>query len=184
MVCARCTMIIKKELESLGIKVLDIELGYAVVSIPEKVSRDVITSRLKTFDFELLLDKEAILIEQTKLAAIDFLQTPTAKKQIKTLSKFIEFRVGKNYSYISKLFSKLEDRTIEQYFIQLRIEKAKELIDYDELSLAQIATLLGYSSTPHLSSQFKKVTGVSVSAYKKYKLGKGDFPKRTALDKV
>lgn len=184
MVCDRCIMVIKSELEALGIQVFHIELGYAQVSMPNNISQETIASRLNVIGFELLLDKGTILIEQTKLAAIDYLQIPTTEKQVKTLSKFIALRIGKNYNYVSKLFSKIEGRTIEQYYIHLRIEKAKELIDYDELSLGQIATKLGYGSVHYLSSQFRKVTGVSITGFKKGNVGKGNLPLRRPVDKV
>ncbi len=184
MVCDRCIMAIKNTLTSLGVQISHVELGYAQVKIPEAVSWEAIASELNELGFELLQDKDMVLLEQIKLAVIRFLQMPPAEKETLSLSKFIASSVGKNYYYVSKLFSKVEGRTIEQYYIQLRVEKVKELIDYDEMSLGQIAAQLGYSSVHYLSSQFKKVTGISVSAYRKSTSGKGGFPMRTPIDKV
>lgn len=182
MVCSRCIMIVRNELEALGANVFSVELGYASVCLPRELPMEKVVRKLQEYEFDLIKDQDTIILEQTKIAMIAFLHMPHSERVQQSLSQFISYRVGKNYNYISKLFSKQINTTIEQYFIQLRIEKAKELLDYDELSLGQIANQLGYSSVQYLSSQFKKVMGISVSSYKKKMKSKA--PLRKPLDKI
>lgn len=171
MVCPRCETVINMELEQLGVHVLALRPGYAHVAIPESVNRSLIAQRLRHHGFELLEDPEKRTIEQIKTTTLEYLQTQeqaaSTGKAIPTLSNFLTQSLGKNYSYLSKLFSQHEDKTLEKYYIYLRIERVKELLDYGELNVSEIARQLGYSSVHYLSAQFKKVTGQSVSAYRK-----------------
>ncbi len=184
MVCSCSIMVVKNELESLGVRVTEIELGYATILRPKEVSKAMIAARLQPFELELLPEQTTIMIEETKIAVLQYLQMPSPKKASKNLSQYIADEVGRNYNSLSKLFSKKEGKTIEQYYIQLKVEKVKEFLDYDELSSGQIAIKLGYSSVHHLSSQFKKVSGLSVTAFKK-RLKTASLPTlRIPLDKL
>jgi AraC-like DNA-binding protein len=179
MVCDRCKMAVVNELEKQHIAFQKIELGE--VTVTEKID----ASRLKIFKenierlgFELIDDKKSKLIEKVKTEIINLLYKPNAKLKL-NFSSYLADKIGKDYSSISSLFSEVEGTTIEQYFIHQKIERVKELLVYDELSLSQIADQLEYSSVQHLSSQFKKVTGLTPSHFKKI-----DDKKRQVLDKI
>tara|TARA_R110002072_G_scaffold87601_2_gene197608 strand:- start:464 stop:1336 length:873 start_codon:yes stop_codon:yes gene_type:complete len=166
MVCPRCILVIQNELQGLGATVSTIQLGRATVQIPDTLTRSTIAARLNTYGFELLEDKEEILIEQIKLGIQNYIELLESSTQEVMLSDFLAHEIGKNYNFLSKLFSKSERLTIEAYYINKRIDRVKELLQYDELNLSEIAVKLGYSSVHYLSSQFKRVTGLSVSDYK------------------
>ncbi len=178
MVCDRCIKVIDEELTAMGLHVEDVQLGYAQVSgASTAMNTDIISEVLQSVGFELLKNEDAVLLEQIKVALRDYL----AKKKFSDndqLSVFLSRHLGKHYSVLSKHFSKNSGETIEKYFIKLRIEKVKELVDYGQLTLSQIAFELGYKSVQHLSAQFRKLQGISVSEYKK---GKHD---RRSLDNV
>ena len=168
MVCPRCVMVVGNELKVLGAEVESVKLGYAQVTLPATLTLEEIDTRMKKFGFELIYESENILTEQTKIAVLDYLKHVQSKgKKAKKLSAYISLKIGKNYNYLSKVFSKQTGDTLEKYYIHLRVEKVKELLDYDELNVSEIAITLGYSSVHYLSNQFKKVTGFSVSDYKK-----------------
>ncbi|KYG79295.1 AraC family transcriptional regulator [Roseivirga seohaensis] len=166
MVCPRCILVIQNELQELGATVSMIQLGHATIQIPATLTRDTIASRLKTYGFELLEDKEKILLEQIKLGIQHYIELLESSNKEVMLSDFLAHEIGKNYNSLSKLFSKAEGLTIETYYINKRIDRVKELVQYDELNLSEIGEKLGYSSVHYLSSQFKRVTGLSVSDYK------------------
>ena len=166
MVCPRCILVIQNELQELGATVSMIQLGHATIQIPATLTRDTIASRLKTYGFELLEDKEKILLEQIKLGIQHYIELLENSTKEAMLSDFLAHEIGKNYNSLSKLFSKAEGLTIETYYINKRIDRVKELVQYDELNLSEIGEKLGYSSVHYLSSQFKRVTGLSVSDYK------------------
>lgn len=172
MVCNRCILVVKSELEKLGQEVLSIELGEVVLK--DKISvndKKDITKQLETFGFEILNDSSSKTIEKIKTILIDLVQNKNNNINV-TLSDYLIQNLHQDYSKLSNLFSTVEGISIEKYFINLRIEKVKELIVYDELSLSEIADLLNYSSVAHLSNQFKKVTGFSPSYFKKIKESK------------
>jgi AraC-like DNA-binding protein len=131
-----------------------------------KASLQQFASDLKQAGFELLDDQKKQLIEQVKNLLIQKAQSGDVEEHF-SISKYISENIYKDYSSISRLFSEVEGITIEQFFILQKIEKTKEWLIYDELSLSQIAFQLGYSSTQHLSNQFKKVTGMTPSGFKK-----------------
>jgi len=178
MVCDRCSIVVRQELEKIGMKPLHVALGEISLSeppSPEKLER--LADSLSSVGFSLIDDKKGRTIEQIKNAIIEIVHRG---KQINTnLSDHLVQLIGRDYSYISNLFSEVEGNTIEQYLIHQKIERAKELLVYGELSLSQIAAQLGYSSTAHLSNQFKKVTGLTPSHFKSIKDNK-----RTSIDKV
>lgn len=172
MVCNRCIMVVKSAVEKLGFALLDVKLGEIQFKKPlTKTEIQLIANHLEPLGFELLDDKNSQLIEKIKVLLIDLVQNKNNDIPIK-LSDYLVLHLHKDYSKISNLFSGIEGISIEKYFINLRIEKVKELIFYDELSLSQIANLLNFSSVAHLSNQFKKVTGFSPSYFKNLKNNK------------
>ena len=167
MVCPRCILVVEEELKRMGAQILSIELGYVTIRTENKPTFEEINERLQKFGFELLEDKTEVMLEQIKLTISEYLAKLESHENDNTLSDYLSKELGKNYNFLSKLFSKLEIQTIESYFIEKRIDRVKELLDYDEKSLSEIAVNLGYSSVHYLSAQFKKVTGCSVTDYKK-----------------
>lgn len=154
MVCNRCKMVVKSELEKLGLQLLSVELGE--VEILTTISEEQImriSKKLETFGFEILNDSNSKIIEKIKTILIDLVQNKNNDINI-TLSDYLIQNLYQDYSKLSNLFSYVEGISIEKYFINLKIEKVKELIVYDELSLSEIADFLNYSSVSHLSNQF------------------------------
>jgi len=178
MVCDRCTIVVGQELEKLGIAPSSIALGEVILrDEPTPSLLSEIRGALARVGFGLIDDKKSRTIEQIRNAIIDVVQH---QKKLKTnLSDYLAEQIGRDYAYLSTLFSEVEGTTIEQFYIHQKIEKVKELLVYDELNLSQIAYALGYSSVAHLSNQFKKVTGLTPSHFKKI----GDN-KRIPIDKV
>lgn len=180
MVCHRCKMVVRTELEKLQLHPVSITLGEVLIE-EKKLTKDQLTAlsaSLKSVGFELIDDKRSKLIEQLKTFIIDAVHhkdEPPTKK----FSEIISQHLHHDYSYLSNLFSEVEGITIEQYIINQKIERVKEYIIYDELSLSEIAYKLGYSSVGHLSNQFKKVTGLTPSYFKQ--VGQ---QKRKPLDKI
>nr|WKN35894.1 helix-turn-helix domain-containing protein [Tunicatimonas sp. TK19036] len=168
MVCPRCIMVVENELKALGAEVQAVKLGYAEVTLPEAITLHIVDNKLKEFGFELLYDADSILAEEAKTAVLAYLKHLEQEgKNAKKLSDFVSSEIGKNYNYLSKIFSKQTGHTLEKYYILLRVEKVKELLDYDQLNVSEIALQLGYSSVHYLSNQFKRITGLSISDYKK-----------------
>ena len=179
MVCDRCKWVVKTEIEKLGFKANVIDLGEIELETdiePDQKKR--IKEALEKFGFELIDDKKSRIIEKIKALLIDVTQNKNADLS-KNLSLYIAEHLNQDYSKLSNLFSEVEGISIEKYFINLKIEKAKELIMYDELSLSEIADMLNYSNVAHLSNQFKKVTGFTPSYFKQIKVAK-----RTQIDKL
>lgn len=179
MVCNRCIMVVRDVMDKLGIEYIDVSLGE--VSLNRNISKDEIQeihNALQPLGFELIEDKNSRIIETIKSTIIDIVQNHDST--LKTnLSDVLSDRLNYDYSFLSNLFSEVEGTTIEKYFIAQRIEKVKELLVYDELSLTEIADKLNYSSVAYLSNQFKKVTGLTTRHFKKIK-----ELKRKPLDKV
>lgn len=168
MVCPRCIRVVREELLQLDLEVGKVSLGGAEVKALEgqELDMDLIGSTLKENGFELVKDRNTQLVEQIKLAIIDIVHHSKNFYLTTKNSDYISQKVGLSYSSLSRLFSKQEGITIEKYIILQKIEKVKELLEYEELTLSQIADKLGYSSVQHLSNQFRKEVGMSVSAYK------------------
>jgi len=179
MVCPRCLSTVRNELLNLGAEVLELELGKALIRYPKNsINVQSIENALKNNGFELLTNDESKIIEKIKIVLIGLIsETPIVMKV--NLSEILVDNLGKDYTFLSKLFSKTEGITIEKYFIQLKIEKAKELIQYNQLNFTEIAYELGYSSVNYLSNQFKQITGMSMSEHKKLSLWN-----RKPLDKI
>jgi len=180
MVCDRCIASVRQQLDDLNLKYKNIQLGEVELSkepTPKQIN-DLRESLLKA-GFELLDDKKAALVEKIKTVIVSMIQGYSEDEFNKKLSVVLEEKLKLDYHYLTTLFSSIESITIEKYAILQRIEKVKELLMYDEMSLAEIADKLGYSSVQHLSQQFKKITGFTTTQFKQLKENK-----RKALDKV
>lgn len=157
MVCNRCIKVVKEELTNLGLSIKNIELGRVeIASQLESVTIEKIDAVLKENGFKLIDDKKSRLIGQIKTIVIEFIHHNKKKPEHINSSDYLSGKMGYDYSYLSSLFSSVEGTTIEKYIINQKIEKVKELLVYDELSLNEIAYQLDYSSVQHLSTQFKK----------------------------
>jgi len=169
MVCGRCKRVVREELERLGLAVRRVELGEVEVDeLPPDLTLDDIRRVLAENEFELLDDRRTVLIEQIKKLIINEVHHDQRDRPgHQNLSDFLAQKVGYEYSYLSHLFSSLEGMTIEKYVIAQKIEKVKEYLRYGELTLSEIAWRLGYSSTQHLSNQFKQVVGLTPGEFKR-----------------
>jgi len=180
MVCNRCIKVVKDEFEKLNIEIEAIELGKVILSSQLNDSKLLeIKGVLDKNGFELIDDKKSKLIDRIKTLVIEITHYEKEVSATINSSEFISKEIGYDYSYLSNLFSSVEGITIEKYIINLKIEKVKELLVYDELSLNEISFQLGYSSVQHLSNQFKKITGLTPTHFKKLKENK-----RKPLDEV
>ncbi len=177
MVCSRCLKVIKQELQELGVTVLSLELGRLLVEAPKKTSNEIVeavTTVLHANDFEIVQKEEEMLTERIKIILIEQLQELPLHIKVKT-SELLSSGLHRDYKTLSRLFSAQEQTTIEKYFIKLKIEKVKELIQLKQHSFSDIGYLLDYSSVNHLSRQFKDVIGVSMTDYKNAEDWKRNF---------
>jgi len=181
MVCNRCIKVVREELEKLGHEVLAIELGEVRIGgTPDKNQLGMIRSTLEANGFELIEDQRIKTIEEIKKVVLEMVRRDAEKEPVQLKhSAFISKMVGRDYHSLSTLFSSMENITIERYIILQRIERVKELLKYGELTLSEISYKLGYSSVQHLSNQFRNVTGMTPSDFKRM-LGNIRLP----LDKV
>lgn len=169
MVCIRCKMVVKQELANLGLHYVYVELGE--VETVEDISstlREKIRAALLPSGLELMDDKRSILIEKIKTVIIELIHYSDEPLTI-NFSEFLSKKLAHDYTYLANLFSEVQGTTIEKYIIAHKIERVKELLVYDELNLTEIAYLMHYSSVAHLSTQFKKVTGLTPSHFKKFR---------------
>lgn len=179
MVCNRCKMVVKTILEKLGLHPVQVELGEIELQENDiSLVKKNLKQELQSFGFDLLDDKKSKTIEKIKNLIVDLVQNKNNDLQI-TLSDFLTQELHQDYSAFSNLFSEVEGVTIEKYYIFQKIEKVKELLVYDELTLSEIAFQFNYSSVAYLSNQFKKVTGLTPSHFKKMRT-----IKRKPLDEV
>lgn len=179
MVCYRCKMVVGKILKQHNIETNFIELGEVELTNSISVEQlQLVKEELEEVGFELLDDKRSKLLEQIKTLIIQIIHEDNGALKV-NLSDYLAEKTKLDYKYISNLFSEVEGLTIEKYFIQQKIEKVKELMIYDELSLSEIAFQLNYSSVAHLSVQFKKVTGLTPSVFKQL-----NNYNRKAIDKI
>lgn len=179
MVCQRCIMTVENIFRNLHIPFNEVSLGEVQLEqkLSEKELKEV-DKALHEVGFELIDTRVNKIIEDIKQAVMEYLNLGMDSQNLK-LSSFITNKIPYDYSYLSDLFSSVEGKTIEQFFILQRIEKVKELLVYDQLSLTEISYQTGFSSVHHLSAQFKKVTGLTPSHFKKI-----GTEKRKSLDKV
>ncbi|MDY4666455.1 MAG: AraC family transcriptional regulator [Prevotella sp.] len=169
MVCDRCKRAVSDTLRQAGLTPESVELGVATVKeAVEEPKRKVLEGELHHLGFELLDDRRLQTIERIKNSVIELVHYNDSKTPL-TLSNFLTSKLGGDYSALSKLFSEYAGMTIERYYILQRVERVKELLFYDELTLSQIALKMNYSSTAYLSSQFKNVTGMTPTRFKQMK---------------
>jgi len=179
MVCPRCIEAVKAVFSELSIPISNVVLGSVRIdTYLNATEKETLKTRLAARGFELLDDKQTQLINEIKSVVVNEIhyQKEAAAFNFSTL---LSQKLNYDYAYLSRLFSSVEGRTIEKFVMAQKIEKVKELLMYDELTLSQIAFQMHYSSTAHLSAQFKKVTGMSPTAFKKLQQ-----PERSFLDEV
>lgn len=166
MVCNRCVMVVKGIFDKCGICNSEVFLGHVDTddSLPESKLREI-SQGLKSVGFDLIDDKRAATVEAVKRLTQEFVSLGESAPNV-NLSDFLASKIGRDYSSLSSLFSETEARTIEQYYILVRIERVKELIAYGDLSLSEIALKTRFSSVAHLSNQFKRVTGMTPTSFK------------------
>jgi AraC family transcriptional regulator len=168
MVCKCCIRIIKQELEQHDIIVNRIILGEVEITFDNQKINDVLIEKIINENgFELVVNKEKILVEQIKTAVVELVHFANNMNSIIRNSDYMVEKLGYSYQHLSTIFSKYENNTLEKFIILHKIEKVKEMIEYGELTLSEIAFTMGYSSVQYLSTQFKNITGISVSDYKK-----------------
>lgn len=181
MVCDRCISTVRHALEDLGYEVESIRLGEAVISeSPSEEELQNIADKIRQNGFELIHKNQSTLGEDVKANLISYLKRIEDEENPPKVSAFLSEKLHRNYSYLSNRFSELEGTTIEQYMIQLKIERVKELLTYQEMTLSEIAWRLNYSSVQYLSNQFKKVTGETVSTFR----SQMDETDRKSLDAI
>lgn len=170
MVCDRCIKSVAGIFHSVSVRVKKIELGKVIVE--EKLSAiqmEQLRIALQREGFEIIDDQRLRMIVEIKKLIIELVHYKELDEMKENLSDYLASRLHKDYTYLSNLFSSVENTTIEQYFIQQKIEKVKEWLVYNELTLSEMAFKLGYSSVAHLSNQFRKITGFTPSHFKKLK---------------
>ena len=177
MICSRCLKVLNDELRQAGAEILEIELGRVVINYSsQKISRSHIERVIRENEFSLIWDKETLLAEQTKRWVINYIWNTNLEQK---LSGFLVDKMQANYGSLSRNFSRVFGKTIERYSLLLKIERAKELVEYGGMNLSEIAYGLGYQNPSALSKQFKKETGMSLREYQK--LG---ITRRIPLDKI
>ena len=179
MVCNRCILVVRQELEKLDLPFSSITLGELQFKQPPSTKQlNQLKINLASLGFEVLDDSKKQLIEKIKNVVVDQIHyQPVDEKH--NFSEILSKKLHKDYSHLSGLFSEVEGITIEKYIINQKIEKAKELIAYNEMNFNEIAYQLGYSSSAHLSAQFKKITGLTPTHFRK-----AADKRRKPIDKV
>ncbi|MBN2613903.1 MAG: AraC family transcriptional regulator [Bacteroidales bacterium] len=169
MVCIRCQMVVKTELEKLGLQYIDVKIGEADIIeniLPDQLEQ--LDVALRKSGLQLMDNKRSILVEKIKSAIIELVHY--SEEQIRVnLSDYLSEKLNYDYTYLANLFSEVKGITIEKFYLTHKIEKVKELIVYDELNLTEIAYKMHYSNVAHLSNQFKKFTGLTPTHFKKLK---------------
>lgn len=169
MVCIRCQMVVKSELEKLGLKYVNVIIGEAnIIGNVTSEQLDQLDVALRKSGLQLMGDKKSILVEKIKNAIIDLVHYRDDQIKI-NLSDYLSEKLNHDYTYLANLFSEVKGITIEKFYLTHKIEKVKELIVYNELNLSEIAYKMHYSSVAHLSNQFKKITGLTPSHFKMLK---------------
>ena len=172
MVSNRCKIIVKSDLEALGLHCVAVEL--CEVEIMEDISEEIrvaLDIKLGESGFSLISERNNVLIEKIKTIIIELIHY-TEKQLVINLSDYLSIKLKYSYTYLANIFSKIEGETIEHFFISHKIEKVKELLIYSDLNITEIADKLNYSSVAHLSNQFKTMTGLTPTHYKQLRLNR------------
>jgi len=170
MVCIRCQIVVKAELENLGLNYTNVTIGEADIIgniLPEQLEK--LDIALRKSGLHLMNDNKSILVEKIKSAIIELVHFKEGQIRV-NLSDYLSEKLNYDYTYLANLFTEVKGITIEKFYLTHKIEKVKELIVYDELNLTEIAYRMNYSSVAHLSNQFKKFTGLTPSHFKKLKI--------------
>ena len=167
MVCDRCIYVVRQILKQLKVVKPEVELGKVSFLTARENVLPVLEKRLNEFDLPVIKNKTEILIESIRLEVKKYLDALEHKERVKKFSEFLQRRSGKNYNSLSKFFKENEEITLENYIIQRKAERVKRLIRENELSLKEIAERLHYASLQHLSAQFRRVTGFTITEFKK-----------------
>jgi AraC-like DNA-binding protein len=180
MVSSCCSILVRERLEKAGFQVDHVQLGQVVISYPTaSQKRELVSSILSEIGLELIESREEILVEQIKQAVIELIHHMNNVDSVVRKSDYLVEKIGYSYPYLSKLFHAHEPVTLERYIILQKIERIKQLIDNDEFTLSEIAFMMDYSSVQYLSSQFHRITGMTVSDYKA-----SDRSSKKPLDKI
>lgn len=179
MICDCCITLLKEKLTVKGIEVEEVKLGELTVSDYSDEDEPVIESLTKELGFEIIHKRDEILVEEIKKAVIELIHYLNNVDSIIRKSDYLVEKLGMSYQHLSRIFSSYEPVTLERYIILQKIEKIKELIDSNEYSFSEISYMMDYSSIQHLSSQFKQITGLTPSEYKK-----SDHSMRRSIDNL
>ena len=180
MVCNCCKILLTERLASAGVQVDEIKLGEITISYdPEKIQNNDATELISSLGFEIIKNRDKIIVEKIKHAVIELIHELNNINSIIRKSDYLVDKLGMNYQYLSKIFSHNEPYTLEKYIILQKIERIKELVDADDLTLSEISYIMDYSSVHHMSAQFKNITGYTLSEYKK-----SDHSSRKAIDEI
>lgn len=180
MVCDRCIQAVRDLLTTVGLSPLSVELGVArLADVPAPAVENILRERLETLGFELITDRRELTVERIKNVVIKMVHYENGAVRSRKMSDYVAGNLRADYSSLSRLFSEQTGMTIERYFILQRIEMVKELLQYGELTINQIAIRLGYSSTAYLSKQFKDITGLTTTQFKAASVNT-----RRGLDKI
>ncbi len=168
-------MLLSEKLTDMGFSVVKIVPGIIRLKDLNEQEEQRLSVILNKYGFEIIKDRELVLVEQIKQSVIELIHFMNNMNSVVRKSEYLVEKLGKSYSHLSRVFSKHEPLTLEKYIILQKIERIKELIDEDELTLSEIAYMMDYSSVQYLSNQFKKITGYSVTEYKNKNEGKKKF---------
>ena len=179
MVGNRCKTLVKSEIKKLGLNLILVELGEVeIADIIVHEQRNLLNENLKKLGLELLDNKKSMIVERIKTRIIELVHYSDKRLRVK-LSFYLSEKLEYDYTYLANIFSENQGITIEQFFLNHKIERVKELLVYDEISLTEIADKMQYSSVGHLSNQFRKITGMTPTNYKLLRL-----KKRISLDEM
>jgi len=179
MMCRCCVRYLEEKLKAKGVKVIEISLGQVTIEASEQKSVDNTLEITAELGFEIIKTRDLVLVEHIKIAVIELIHHLNNANSIIRKSDYLVEKLGMSYQHLSKTFSQHESITLEKYIILQKVEKIKELIDSGEYTMSEIAYMMDYSSVQHLSNQFKQVTGLNPSDYKK-----SDRSMRHSLDEL
>lgn len=179
MVCDCCMILLREKLVSNGIRIDEIKLGELTISEFSDEQENIVETITSELGFEIIEKRDEIMVEEIKKAVIELIHHLNNVDSIIRKSDYLVEKLGMSYQHLSRIFSSHEPVTLERYIILQKIEKIKELIDSDEYSLSEISYIMDYSSIQHLSAQFKQITGLTPSEYKK-----SDHSMRRSIDKL